>query len=147
MARHTSADKNPASKRCGRPPLLDPVAVAAELTRTRGNVAAVARAFGVDRTSVRDLIERTPALQQVCKDEREGMKDAVESVLYEQAEAGEAWAVCFFLKTQAKDRGYVEKQEVEHSGVNRLVIEEEEVRADGPAEGSAPPDAAGVPPK
>jgi hypothetical protein len=37
------------------------------------------------------------------------MKDDAESALYKAALAGEAWAVCFFLKTQAKDRGYVER--------------------------------------
>jgi hypothetical protein len=40
------------------------------------------------------------------------MIDNVESVLYSKALAGEAWAVCFFLKTQAKHRGYVERQEL-----------------------------------
>src|SRR5262249_17341747 len=34
-----------------------------------------------------------------------------ENVLYEAALRGEAWAVCFYLKCQAKDRGYVERQE------------------------------------
>jgi hypothetical protein len=39
--------------------------------------------------------------------------------------AGEAWAVCFYLKTQAKDRGYVERSEVQHSSeVRQRVIEE-----------------------
>jgi hypothetical protein len=37
------------------------------------------------------------------------MLDNVESALYTAALAGEAWAVCFFLKTQGKARGYVER--------------------------------------
>ena len=46
------------------------------------------------------------------KEQRETMLDLTEGVLFTKIMAGEPWAVCFFLKTQAKDRGYVER--VEH---------------------------------
>jgi hypothetical protein len=84
---------------------------AAEDLRRRllsGNMAAVARHFGVTRQAVWDFVHRRAKLQQVATDLREGMKDNVESALYNAALAGEAWAVCFFLKTQARDRGYSE---------------------------------------
>ena len=45
---------------------------------------------------------------------REKMIDNVESKLYQKALEGEGWAVCFFLKTQGKRRGYIERQE--HTG-------------------------------
>lgn len=80
--------KNPANKRKGRKPKLDPELVAAALTKHDGNVAAVSRQFKVDRTSVRDLIDRRPSLQRVLADAREGMKDAVESALYAAASEG-----------------------------------------------------------
>lgn len=102
------AEKTPPKKR-GRRPKLDPELVAAALAEMQGNVAAVAKRFGVDRTSVRDLIGRRPALTRVCQDAREGMLDHAESALYRAVVAGEAWAVCFFLKTQGRGRGYVEK--------------------------------------
>lgn len=116
--------KNPASKR-GRKPKLDPVAVAAALVELMGNVAAVGKKFGVDRTSVRDLIDKRADLKRICIEAREGMKDHAESSLYHQVLKGEAWAVCFFLKTQAKDRGYIEKQEIEQTGSVRMQIVEE----------------------
>lgn len=101
-------EKTPASKR-GRKPILDPELVAAALAELQGNVAGAAKRFGVARQSVADLIERRPALQKVARDAREGMLDNAESALYRAVLAGEAWAVCFFLKTQGRSRGYVER--------------------------------------
>ena len=40
------------------------------------------------------------------------MLDNTESALYVAALRGEAWAVCFLLKTQGKSRGYVERAEL-----------------------------------
>lgn len=111
----TVGEKLPPKKR-GRKPKLDPELVAAALAELQGNVAAVAKRFGVDRSAVRQLIDKRPALARVCRDAREGMLDHGESALYRAVIAGEAWAVCFFLKTQGKTRGYVEKHQVEQQG-------------------------------
>src|SRR4029450_2769461 len=35
-----------------------------------------------------------------------------ENSLYEAIRRGEAWAVCFYLKCMAKDRGYLERAEL-----------------------------------
>jgi hypothetical protein len=87
--------------------------VAQQLRELHGNVAAVARACGVGRTAVCNFVRRRPQLQGVLKECREAMKDNAESALYRAVLAGEAWAVCFYLKTQAKDRGYVERAEID----------------------------------
>jgi hypothetical protein len=42
---------------------------------------------------------------------REVTIDKIENTLTAKAMEGEAWAVCFYMKTQAKHRGYVERQE------------------------------------
>ena len=76
----------------------------------RGNVAQIARKLGVSRTAILKFVAKSPTLTENLKDARESMKDHAESALYNAIEKGEAWAVCFFLKTQAKDRGYIEKQ-------------------------------------
>lgn len=99
-------------KKLGRKPKLDPELVAATLTELRGNVAEVAKRFNVARSSVHQLINNRSSLQVVIHDAREGMKDAAENSLYKAVEKGEAWAVCFYLKTQAKDRGYIERREL-----------------------------------
>ena len=116
--------------------------VAAAIAEADGNISTVAKHFGVSRTAVQHLVRDTPSLQEVLADAREGMKDDAESSLHKAIRDGQAWAVCFYLKTQAKDRGYIEKQEHEHqhSGAVQLLIKRVVVkRADGPHEpGSGP---------
>lgn len=104
--------EKPATKKRGRKPILNSELVAAALADMQGNVAAVAKRFGVHRSSVQELIDKRPALQRVLSDARDGMLDHAESSLYRAVIAGEAWAVCFFLKTQGKKRGYIERNEV-----------------------------------
>ena len=47
---------------------------------------------------------------------QEGMVDFAESKLYENIKKGDNTSILFYLKCKAKKRGYVEKQEIEHSG-------------------------------
>ena len=97
--------------KAGRPPKLDAVKVAADLVSLSGNLAAVAVKNAVTRRGLQKFIARNGSLRDVVADAREGMLDNVESALYRAALDGRAWAVCFFLKTQGKSRGYVEKSD------------------------------------
>jgi hypothetical protein len=74
-------------------------------------VAAAAKALGVRRTSLWHYIARHPEARHVVDEQKESMLDAAETVLQKKVLEGEAWAVCFFLKTQGKSRGYIERAE------------------------------------
>lgn len=87
-----------------------------KLRQSHGNIAAVARAFGVTRQAVYNFINRYEHLKQVLVECREVMKDDVESALYSAALNGEAWAVNMFLARQARDRGYGEQVDHNHNG-------------------------------
>jgi hypothetical protein len=112
--------KKPAANKGGRPPKGAPKLraelVAAELVALRGNVAAIARKFGVARSSVIEFVQARELLVSIQADVREGRLDDAESALDRAVLNGEGWAVCFLLKTLGKKRGYVERQELEHSG-------------------------------
>lgn len=95
---------------------LTVASVTKRLQEFSGNLAAVARTFGVTRQAVFNFVHKRPALLAIADDVREGMKDNAESALQKAVLAGEAWAVCFFLKTQAKDRGYIERGELSVDG-------------------------------
>jgi hypothetical protein len=82
--------------------------VEARLRELGGNLAAVARHFGVTRQAVWKFVQARPTLKAAADDVRESMKDHAESALHAAVLRGERWAVCFYLKTQAKDRGYIE---------------------------------------
>lgn len=117
-----SEDK-PTPKKKGRKPILVPELVASALATHLGNVSAVARQFSVSRASVMELIGKRKALQSVLADAREGMLDNGESSLHRSVLAGEAWAVCFLLKTLGKSRGYIERSELSGPGGSPIPID------------------------
>jgi hypothetical protein len=82
------------------------------LEKDKGNVAAVARRFGVSRGTILNRVNESPTLQKVLADARESMLDNAESVLYKKVLEGSTAELIFFLKTQGKSRGYVERQEL-----------------------------------
>jgi hypothetical protein len=83
----------------------------------KGNVSAVAQSFERSRTAVYNFVRRHSELAQALIDAREAMKDNVESRFHLDClkdEPAYQTSRIFFLKTLAKDRGYVER--IEQSG-------------------------------
>src|SRR5262249_17325237 len=60
--------------------------------------------------TIKRFVDKNPSLAEVEVECREAMIDNAESALFKAVLAGEGWACCFFLKTQGRKRGYVEKQ-------------------------------------
>jgi len=87
-----------------------------QITRYRGNLSTVARSVGRSRSWLYLYLEKHPDLWDTVNEARETMLDNAESMLYTKVLAGSTPELLFFLKTQGKRRGYVEKQQVEHSG-------------------------------
>lgn len=89
----------------------------------KGMVSIAAKTLDMTRSGLYERINKTPRLQQVISDEREAMTDTAELSLHRAIVGGEAWAVCFYLKTQGKSRGYVERQEITGANGGALTIE------------------------
>lgn len=91
----------------------------------KGNVSAIARHYGVVRSTVHRWINGTATARQSLEDARETMLDEAESVLYRKVLEGSTPELIFFLKTQGKARGYIERNE--HTGPDgealRIVID------------------------
>src|ERR1051325_11199365 len=81
------------------------------ITKKNGNISAVAKSVKLSRFTVHKKIKASKYLQQAVEDAREKMLDDAEDKLGLSVRKGEAWAVCFVLKTQGKKRGYVERIE------------------------------------
>ena len=79
---------------------------------TKGLVSMAAERLRCEPDTVRAYAKRHPTVAAALKEERERMTDVAELSLYNQLLKGEGWAVCFYLKTQGKDRGYVERHEL-----------------------------------
>jgi hypothetical protein len=82
------------------------------LEESRGLIAPAARALGCSRDTIRTYLEEYTAVAQAKLDQHEAVKDMAENALYAAILRGEAWAICFYLKCMAKDRGYVERAEL-----------------------------------
>lgn len=102
------------------------------LRESRGLLSHAATRLGVTNEAMRLRVNKSPTLQQVRTEAREAILDVAESSLYEAMRRGDAWAVCFALKTLGKDRGYVERLEErrEVSGDVRIRIEAISDRSD-----------------
>lgn len=85
--------------------------MAEALTESRGLISPAARKLGASRDTVKRYIRQYSTVAAACEDARESTTDMAEAALYKAIQQGESWAVCFYLKCQAKDRGYVERAE------------------------------------
>ena len=79
---------------------------------SRGILSVVATKCEVSRLSVYNFLEKHPELNKDIQDEREKMHDFTEGKFFQAVNKGESWAISMYLKTLAKNRGYVERQEI-----------------------------------
>ncbi len=86
--------------------------MAQAITDARGLVSLVAKRLGCEQQTVRNYIKRYATCKQALEDARESLKDFTESQLLKQIDGGNIAGIIFFLKTQARDRGYIERQEI-----------------------------------
>lgn len=96
--------------------VLDDERIAEALRKTHGLVARAARMLRCSRMTVYAHINASPALQEIRDEERELVTDDAEAGLFSRIKKRDPWAICFYLKTQGKDRGYVERTQQEQVG-------------------------------
>ncbi len=108
----TTAKRIP-DRRVGAPEKFTVEEMAEALRETKGFVSAAARRLACDSGTVYDYMTRYPELKEIRQEAREAEKDLAEMMLGKMIRDGQFLATCFYLKTQAKDRGYVERQEHE----------------------------------
>ena len=92
------------------------------LRKANGYITIAAQLIGCDPSTVHRRVNASPALQQLVSDLTDRRLDTAELALDAAIGRGEGWAVCFFLKTMGKKRGYVERQEVTGAEGGDLVI-------------------------
>lgn len=90
--------------------------IANALIEAKGFVSVAAKNLGCAPNTVRNYIKRYATCAQAVEDTREEMKDFAESKLFTEIKNGNITAIIFYLKTQAKDRGYVERTEQTGAG-------------------------------
>jgi hypothetical protein len=96
--------------------------VESALRSSSGNVTVAANGLGVSRNGLYKFIAKS-GLLDILDEARQSTVDIAESALKRAVINGEAWAVCFTLKTLGKQRGYVERVQQEISGRDGEAIE------------------------
>ena len=97
--------------------------MAEALKQAKGMTTVCARIMHCDLKTVENYVKEYPQLAEIKRQEHESVLDTGELALLRAVQNGEAWAVCFLLKTQGKGRGYIERAEM--SGPNGGAVEVE----------------------
>ena len=88
----------------------------AVLEKNMGLIAPSCKSCGIDRTTHYRWMKEYPEFSARVDEIQESNIDFVEGKLLSQINDGDTGAIIWFLKCKGKRRGYVEKQEIEHSG-------------------------------
>ena len=89
-----------------------PAQIISALTQTRGMVTLAAERLVCDAETIYNYAKRYPAVAAELKNQRERTTDIAEMKLCDAIDAGEPWAIQYYLRTQGRGRGYGEKQDV-----------------------------------
>jgi len=103
-------------------PKLKLKTVKERLRETKGNITIAAQLLGVTRCAVHQFVNKHE-LHSIVDDARAAIVDHAESSLHRAVVNGEPWAVSLTLRTLGRNRGYVERGELEVTGKNGGPIE------------------------
>lgn len=92
------------------------------LQEANGYVSKTASILGCTAKTVYNYRDRFVSVAEAWQDIREKRHDFVENKLHNLINEGNPAAIFFYLKTQAKDRGYVERQEVASEGSLEITV-------------------------
>ncbi len=81
------------------------------LQETNGLLTMAAAKSGIGYRTVCRYVAEFPSVKEAAQDAKECMLDYAEGKLYSKIKAGDNIAILFYLKTQGKARGYIERQE------------------------------------
>ena len=87
-----------------------------------GNMTEACAAVNIARQTPYNWRCKDPVFAAEWDNVVESLKDFAESKLFQNIQAGKEASIFFFLKCRAKDRGYIERMDIYHSG--RLSLEE-----------------------
>jgi len=90
---------------------FEPPQVIAALRKTGGLQFLAANELHCSQSTLKRYVARYAAIAEVVQELKGQRVDFTEGKLWEAIQKGEPWAICFYLKTQAKDRGYTERRE------------------------------------
>ena len=85
------------------------------LEKTLGVVTTASKMVGIERTTHYKWMSNDKDYKAKVEDLQEVVLDFAESALHKMVENHNPAATLFLLKTKGKKRGYIERQEIEHT--------------------------------
>lgn len=89
-------------------------------------IKQAAESVGVSRNCFYDWLHADPELEAAWKDAKESTIDFAEGKLLNNIKEGKETSIIFFLKTQGKKRGYVEKAETDINLNGKIILKVDE---------------------
>jgi predicted DNA-binding transcriptional regulator AlpA len=83
---------------------------------TKGIISSACDAVGISRMTFYRWKKDDPEFADKCNEIEEASIDYVESKLIENIDQNKTSEILFYLKTKGKNRGYVERQEIQTDG-------------------------------
>lgn len=103
-------------------------AVIEQLKASRGNISHAAGKLDTSRTTLHAYINEHVTVKTALKDIKEAAKDRAETMLEKRMETSDTLLI-FYLKTQAYDRGYGDKSQIEHRITDVSKLTDDELQA------------------
>ena len=102
---------------------IDKEALKQAIKHYKGNVSEIAESLSVSRQTVYNHLKEDEDMWSLLTDARENIIDFAESKLSKLIEQENAQVIMFTLKTLGKNRGYVEKSEIDQTQKTINIIE------------------------
>lgn len=99
------------------------------IKKNNGFLAPAARDLGIARSTIFRYVSRYPTIKQAVDDLRDENIDFAEHQLMKAIKNGSIPAIMFFLKTVGRNRGYVERQEVEGNLTHTVIVNWDEPKS------------------
>lgn len=96
-------------------------AMLAALEKSLGVVSTAAKSVGIDRNLHYDWLKDDPEYSAKVSELKNVALDFAESKLHSLIDSMNPTAVIFFLKTQGKQRGYIEQNDVNVTGLDEIL--------------------------
>ena len=96
------------------------------MEQSLGVVTQACKIVGVSRTTFYDYYKSDEDFKEAIDELQNVALDFAESQLHKQIREGSTSATIFYLKTKGKNRGYIERQEIQHdtdTGFNIKIVD------------------------
>lgn len=97
-------------------PTFSTALICEALKKSNGRIFTAAKKIGCDSKTIYRRLKASRQVRDVLRECKGQFLDDTEDALHREIRAGNIAAICFYLKTQGKKRGYVEHAKTELSG-------------------------------